>query len=231
MTTIPAISVGIDVAEEAKGLDLVALDQDGRVRFSQGRLTVDQAGDIVCRELRPGIVCIDSPSGWARSGKRRQSERELAAMGISSFPTGPDPGDHPFYRWMRVGIALFERLADDYPLYRGGDPNGSAAEVFPNASAMFLSGRRRAPGETKVAFRRHVLRDCGIDEPALPNLDRVDAALAAVTGLAALDGRWTALGDPAEGLVLLAVPVNRELARSSSAGKPVGAEAGKSLSL
>jgi hypothetical protein len=139
----------------------------------------------------------------------------LAQLGIASYPTGADPGDHRFYRWMRVGMSLFQRLEGTYPLFRGRDLRGTAVEVFPNASAMLLAGRDRRPDETKNAFRRAVLTSQGVDQSALPNIDRVDAALAALTGLLALRGGWTAVGDPAEGLILLPVsePARRQVSR------------------
>jgi predicted nuclease with RNAse H fold len=199
------VAAGIDVAEEGKGLDVVALDQARRLLASRGRMTVAEAVEFVVNDVRPDIVCIDSPSGWSRTGRSREAERGLARMGISSYPTGPDPGDHHFYRWMRVGMALFDRLERSYPVYQGGDLRGSAVEVFPNASALLLAGRRRRPGETKNGFRRAVLAQHGVEQADLPNLDRVDAGLAALTGLVALAGVWAVVGEPTEGLVLLPV--------------------------
>lgn len=201
------LAVGIDVAEAAKGLDLVALDPAGVIVESRGRLSVEDAADLVLNDLHPALVAIDSPSGWAAGGRSRSGERALARMGIPVFATGADPGDHPFYRWMRQGIALFAALEHRYPLFRGEDPVGRAAEVYPNASACLLAGRHRGAGETKLAFRRAVLRTEGMDEAPLPNADRVDAALGALTALRALEGRWSAVGDPEEGAILL--PVRR----------------------
>ena len=199
------IAVGVDVAEERKGLDLVALDADRRVVASHGRLTVEQVAALVLDQLRPDIVCIDSPSGWSRSGRSRQAERDLAKLRISAYATGADPGDHSFYRWMRVGFSIFEAVADWYPLFRGDDPHGQAAEVFPNASAALLAGRKKDTAESKLQFRRQVLRARGVAEETLPGIDRVDAALAALTGLLAVEGQWSSLGDPDEGVILLPV--------------------------
>lgn len=156
--------------------------------------------------LQPAIVCIDSPSAWSTSGPSRLAERELARIRIQSYRTGPDPGDHPFYRWMRVGFELFERLAPAYPLYRGGDPAHRAAEVFPHATACLLAGRLRDRATPKHAFRRHTLRLAGVRSPELATPDQIDAALAALTGLIALDGGHCAVGDPDEGVILLPVP-------------------------
>jgi predicted nuclease with RNAse H fold len=200
-----AVAVGVDVAEAAKGLDLVGLDQDLGVVVSRGGLSVAEAARLILVELRPRIVAVDSPSGWSAGARSRSGERALSRMGVSVFATGPDPGDHPFYRWMRQGMSLFTSLAESYPLFRGDDPEGRAAEVYPNASACLLAGHHRRPGESKVAFRRAVLSREGLAQADLPNADRVDAALAALTGVLALRGCWSAVGDSAEGTILLPV--------------------------
>lgn len=196
-----AVAVGVDVAEERKGLDLVALDTNRRVVLSLGSLAAAEVVELVLDLVRPAIVCIDSPSGWAIDGRRRSGERELAAMGIATFPTGADPGDHPFYRWARVGMAVFEAVEDSYPLFRGTHPGGTAAEVYPEASARLIAGRTRGD-QTKSVFRRAALADAGVGDH-FPNQDRVDAALCALTGVLALEGRWSSVGEEKEGAVLL----------------------------
>ncbi len=203
-STIRPVAIGIDVAEPRKGLDLVALDAERNVFASHGRLALEEVARITLA-LRPAVVCIDSPSGWSRSGSSRAAERQLARIGIQSFRTGADPGDHPFYRWMRVGFEVFRLVSAGYPLYRGGAVAGTAAEVFPHASACLLAGGLRAREIPKHAFRRDVLRAAGVAEDWLPTPDRVDAALGAVTGLIALEGAHCAAGDPGEGVILLPV--------------------------
>ena len=200
------VAVGIDVAEERKGRDLVALDADRKVVASVGRLSVDDAVDIVLGDVRPSMVCIDSPSGWASSGRSRHSERRLREIGITTFATGQDPGDHPFYRWMRVGFGLFDALVPPYRLYRGAELGHTAAEVFPEATAVLLAGRLRSADESKRVFRGRVLETHGVGLDELPNIDRIDAALAALTGVIALEGGSTWVGEPSEGVVLLPVP-------------------------
>jgi predicted nuclease with RNAse H fold len=196
-------SIGIDVAESRKGLDLVALDRERLIAAAGSRLTVDEVVETVV-SLRPAVVCIDSPSGWSRSGRSRLAERQLARLGIQAYYTGQDPGDHPFYSWIRVGLQIFDRLAVEYPLYRSGEVAGHAAEIFPHASAALLANSLPARGQ-KEPFRRRVLRDHAVAEENLPTLDLVDAGLAALTGLIALDGRHSAVGDPDEGIILLPV--------------------------
>ena len=198
--------LGIDVAEERKGLDLVGVGRERDVVFSHGGLTTEEAAFVALDELQPLVVCIDSPSAWATAG-RRAAEVELSRRRISCYTTPLDPGDHPFYRWMRVGMRLYDRIASEYPLFRGGAVRGTAAEVYPAASAEILAGRPRARDEPKLAFRRAVLAREGVELSALPSTDRLDAALAALTGLLALEGRSTAIGERAEGMILLPNPL------------------------
>ncbi len=203
----PRLSVGIDIAELRKGLDVVTITTAREVVHSQGRLSPEAVVQMV-REMQPAVVCIDCPPGWSSGGRSREAERRLAALGIHSFATGPDPGDHPFYAWMRVGAGIFGGLADVYPRYRGGTVDGTAAEVFPHATALLLAGRRRQQHETKLQFRRAVIQAAGVSQERLVTLDRVDAALAALTGVLALEGHHCWLGDPDEGVILLPIPLN-----------------------
>lgn len=145
------VSIGIDVAEARKGIDLVGLESDRSVVESLGRLTPDEIVRIV-QSIQPAVVCIDSPSGWSMSGKSRLAERELAAIGIQSYRTGADPGPHPFYGWVRGGMELYARLTDSYPVYRGGEVAGSAAEIFPHATAALLAGSLGAAGQGRSSF-------------------------------------------------------------------------------
>lgn len=198
------VSVGIDVAEERKGLDLVALDGDRRVVAWLDRATVADVTAVVA-ELRPDVVSIDSPPAWASAGRSRAAERELRRIGITAYATPTDPGPHPFYRWMRVGFSIFTAIADEYPQFRTGSVRCTALEVFPEASAVLLEGRLRSKDESKVRFRRRVLARRGVDTAGLGTGDAVDAALAALTGLLALDGAFSTLGDPDEGVIVVPV--------------------------
>jgi predicted nuclease with RNAse H fold len=200
------IVAGIDVAEERKGLDLVVLDHRRNLIASEGRLSLDDAIAILL-DIGPEVVCIDSPSAWAHEGKSRRSEIALRKIGITAFSTPRDPGDHPFYRWMRVGFSIYQALAPTFIVYDGSILNGSAIEVFPEATAVLLAGRLRNKGESKRTFRGEVLSQHGVSAENLPTVDRIDAALAALTGVLALEGEQTFVGDLAEGVILL--PVSR----------------------
>jgi hypothetical protein len=118
----------------------------------------------------------------------------------------------PFYRWMRAGFKVFEHLAPAYPLYRGDEVAGTAAEIFPHATACLLAGRLRPRAMPKRHFREQMLDRAGVPRGELTTPDQVDAALGALTGLLALDGGHAAVGDPAEGVILLPSSPPRRLA-------------------
>ena len=196
-------ALGIDVGVR-KGLDVVVLEDGGRepaatrrgVRLQDLRPLIERAG--------PDVVAIDSPPAWARVGRSRGTEREIRLFGIQSYgtPTADRGIQHPFYEWMRVGFEVF-RIAGraGFPRYRGGPAAGTAIEVFPHASAVVLAGCLPPRGIPKAAWRASVLRRAGVHVDGSP--DRIDAALAALTGLRALAGRSCALGDPREGVIVL----------------------------
>ncbi len=123
--------------------------------------------------------------------------------GINSFSAPHDPGDHSFYHWMRIGFSTYASLSTSYPLYRAGSPAGTAAEIFPHASAALLAGKLHATGREKESLRRRVLGTHDVDDSDPPSVDRVDAALSALTGTLALEGTYTTVGNPDEGVILL----------------------------
>jgi predicted nuclease with RNAse H fold len=204
-------ALGIDVGVR-KGLDLVLLDERGRVQDMVRHATPDD----VTRSLRtfePDVVAIDSPPAWGTSGGLRLAERELLRLGIHSYGTPSDPARQAsaFYDWMREGFRAFRAAeANGYPVYTGGPPQHTAMEVFPHASAVALAGSLPPPRLARTArasWRAEVLRRTGVDTGPLQGPDQIDAALAALTGLLALDGRRSAFGDPVEGVIV--VPLER----------------------
>lgn len=155
-------------------------------------------------QISPGAVAVDSPPGWSLAGRSRAAERQLARLGIHSYAVPVDPGEHPFYSWMRTGFEVFSRLKSAYPLYlQGPSVFGYCVEVFPHASAVVLSGSLQPPTWTKLQWRRSVLTDHGVLGTGLHSIDLIDAALAALTGLEALDGNYCAIGDPQEGVIVV----------------------------
>lgn len=200
-------ALGVDVAVQAgRGLDIVLMDTE-RVPFAiVPKATRDDLARLV-REWRPEIVAVDSPSRWASSGRSRLTENELARLNIHAFRTpSPAHADGRYFDWMREGIAVFEVLADlGYPLATGRPYAGRSIEVFPHASATVLAGCLAPSGMRKRIWRERVLRMQGVRTEALTTIDRLDAALAALTGLLVLEGHESHLGDPAEGVIVLPV--------------------------
>jgi predicted nuclease with RNAse H fold len=188
-------------------LDVVVLDESGRVCFGPGK--VDPAGlpDLLAATA-PDIVAIDSPPAWSARGGSRLIERQLLALGIHVYATPEDPGDHPFYHWMRVGFEAFKVVAErGYALYRGGPPGGRCAiEVFPHATAVTLRGALPPAGVPKMVWRRRALEESGVDCGSLVTVDAVDAALAALTGIRCLLGRFCLVGEPGGAVLVLPVP-------------------------
>lgn len=196
-------SLGIDVGVR-KGLDLVLLDRDRVVHDALRGVRVEDLEGIVSG-VGPEVVAIDAPPTWASTGRSRRTERELRWFGIQCFNTPSDSrmSGHPFYEWMTVGFAAFEAISGSYPRYHGGSVKGTAIEVFPHATAVVLGGCLPPSGVPPHAWRRQILRECGVDPTGLRSADQVDAALAALTGLYALERRFSAPGDPKEGLIVV----------------------------
>ena len=212
--------LGIDVGV-AKGLHVVALALSGR--SVAGAFTILGNGisveDVaaICLRRHPACIAIDSPPAWARAGNARTGEQALRRLGIHLYATPSDPEKQKsdFYGWMKVGFKVFAALQSQYPLYREGSVDRHAFEVFPHATAVALAGRHRAKEERKVAWRKQILADHGFDTGPLRNADCVDAALAAVTAAYALRGRFSAFGDPTEGVIVTPYPDAAERFRAA----------------
>jgi predicted nuclease with RNAse H fold len=199
-------ALGVDVGGGRKGLDLVVMHTDRAVVLTEAHADLDDVRSVL-REVRPQIVAIDSPPAWNAGAKSRRTERQLAELGISTFPTpSAAGGDKPFFDWMKAGMAVFA-LADElgYPLDTTGRRGRRAIEVFPYGTAVVLSGGLKPHGMRTRDWRERVLRAHGVRTDALRTMDQVDAALAALTGLLVAEGRATYLGDGAEGVIVLPV--------------------------
>lgn len=197
-------ALGIDVSY-SRGLDLVLLDEDRTLVETHRKVQPGELSALILG-MSVEVVAIDSPPSWGLSGRSRLTERELRAFGIHAYGTPSDPkkADNAFYDWMRVGMKAFEAAESaGFSRYRNGPAKGHAMEVFPHASAVVLAGCLPARSVTKQIWRRQVLKANGVASEELRSLDQVDAALAALTGLYALKGRFTALGDPKEGVIVV----------------------------
>lgn len=215
--------VGIDVSEK-RGLDLVLLDDGLRVVASVARADAAALARWLA-EWKPQAVAIDSPPFWGIQGGSRRAERELLRLGIRSYATPSDPQKRgqPFYAWMKIGFEAFEVCAEaGYRLYRRGAFRRHALEVFPHASAVVLAGCLPPSGVTKAAWRRSILQSRGVEISPLRSLDQVDAALAALTGVLALEGEASAMGDPAEGVIVVpsATPPSTRFRRGQTVPEP-----------
>jgi Protein of unknown function (DUF429) len=104
---------------------------------------------------------------------------------------------------MTIGFQAFRSIEDAFPRYRSGSVKGSAIEVFPHATAVVLSGFLPPKSMSPHAWRRTILLAQSVDAGTLRSADQVDAALAALTGLFALERRFSAPGDPKEGKIVL----------------------------
>jgi predicted RNase H-like nuclease len=197
-------ALGIDVGV-GKGLDLVLLDTALVPRRVASKVRPEALGRLI-DELAPDVVAIDAPPAWAPTGRSRLTERLLAECNIHAFntPSEEHGRGNRFYGWMEVGFAVFG-VAEErgFPRYRAGEPRGTAIEVFPHGSAAVLAGCLPPAGTAKKVWRERVLRAHGVRTDELGTADRIDAALCALTGLFALQGRRFAPGDPKEGVIVL----------------------------
>jgi hypothetical protein len=205
---VATIALGIDVGLlGGRGLDLVALDISRAVVDTRRHLRDLNELTKVVEALAPDVVCIDSPSQWAPVGRRRPAELELNSRRINLYATPSEDRAGPFHSWMRDGFKVYDALAPLYPRYTGGEVRGKAAEYYPHASAVALVGRIGDFAD-KAKIRRQLLAEHGVDTELLVGLDQVDAALGALTGLIALEGRhsWVGYGTDAMLLPVQALP-------------------------
>lgn len=196
--------LGVDVGL-GKGLDLVVLDAERRIAHAERGASLGAVAAAV-RAFTPALVAIDSPPAWAAAGRSRQAERDLQRLGIASFRTPAAEFATRWHAWMMAGFAVFKAVEAAYPLHTGpGDPRFRAVEVFPYATAVALRGSIPRGGTPKAVWRRAVLQKAGVDATRLRGADQVDAALAALTGVLALRGEVSWVGEP--GVAVVAVPV------------------------
>jgi len=102
------------------------------------------------------------------------------------------------------GAKLFQLLAPQYRLYDGRSPllDPLCFETFPQAIACGLAGKLLLARHKRVD-RRRLLENAGIGTDVLGNIDEIDAALCALAAQHVLAGTFKALGDAAEGFILL----------------------------
>jgi predicted RNase H-like nuclease len=199
------IALGIDVGGERKGFHVVALDAARKLIGPPRNLHRPTEIRNLIAELRPAVVAIDAPCGWSVD-KSREAERALARAGIRSFctPSRVRAERNPtFYGWMFQGERAFKAATVTHPHYGGGKTvRGHSIEVFPNATTIALTGQPNPAHVSKGQWRRQLLADQGIEQTHLTNIDYVDAALCALTGLWALHRDFVSYGDTAGGFLV-----------------------------
>ena len=191
---------------KSRRLDVIAMDTDSTIVFGPTKVAVEGLATVI-RDLEPDVIAIDSPPEWALIGKSRPIALQLARMGIHAFPTPALEHRRPLHGWMEVGFKIFEiAKSTGYPLYRGDNDRARCAiEVFPHASAVVLRGRLPGKGATKKIWRRQTLVDAGVETSALSSEDKLDAALAAVTGVRFLQGATCNVGERGQAVLVLPV--------------------------
>lgn len=204
VATVDACVVGIDVGGRRKGFHAVALDPVGRCeRFASAEVAavVDW-----CRAHGAQVIAIDAPCRWSLNGRSRLAERALAAVGIHAFatPSAAVALQHPFYRWMLNGAALYAAIEPGWPLFDGGAVAARpvCCETLPHAVACALAGRV-IPARRKPGLRRALIEAAGIASRGLTGMDDIDAALCALAARALANGCFQAYGDPVEGFIIV----------------------------
>jgi predicted RNase H-like nuclease len=197
-------AIGIDVGGERKGFHAVVL-RGGE--FASKRLF--KVSEVVdwCLGHGAKAIAVDAPCAWAVAGHSRFAERSLAIGGqtIQCFktPTQRHSVGRSFYGWVLNGAKLYEGLAPHYDLFDDTAQNGKIViETFPHAIACALSGKVVA-ARPKATTRRRILRDQGLDDESLANIDFVDAALCALTAERFLLRRVRWFGDKHEGFIVV----------------------------
>lgn len=221
------VVAGIDVGGARKGYHAVAL-RGGR--FLDCTATREPTALLAwCLALEVAYVGVDAPCRWSSDGRKRASERALAAAGIACFASpsraaalaheaaSSAAGKSGWYGWMFEGERLYAALTCEYVLHSGGASVArSCFETFPQAVACALAGRI-VSAKDKHRVRRALLAEAGVAQEALTSIDLVDAALCGLAAQAYADGRWHGYGDDEDGRVIVpATPlVNAQLALDS----------------
>ncbi len=184
--------IGLDLtdpyAKQPRKVDVALVDERGRCQFAA------LPGDEVRRALarmssasRGGdVLIIDGPLGLAAPGCRlRECERMLATAGKTPDAL-PAPGSGPYAGFVRGGVELAMRLAQD-----GWAPatdevaTATMLEAYPGCSWPALAGRRLPRKTTVEGFRARadLLSRNGLRFRAAPQThDQLDAALCAWLG-------------------------------------------------
>ena len=220
----PEIFVGIDVGGTRKGFHMVAVCADLRI-VNVGHAQDAAVGVATLRAWqqtgKAPVIAIDSPCAWSADRGSRQAERDLK-LGMKKIhcfctPTRQRADEHlkqtkatgrnDFYGWVRNGMALFDALAEDWPLYRGVRKPRMAIETFPQAVSCYLQG---AVVPRNRQNRLQLIKDLALGADQIGrDPDFIDAALCAIAARAFgadtdMGGHMTQqFGNPKEGFVVV----------------------------
>lgn len=181
-------SVGVDLAGSPKritGLCRMRLDLYCETRIGRGD---DEIINFVLDSM-PKVVAVDAPLGIAEEGRiLRGCEERLMDMGIRIFPTT--------LRGMRMlaerSISLKRRLEE-----RGFE----VIEVYPRATKEILgiSTDRKDLETLRDGLIGLGVRGLRSDE----TIHELDAVACALTGIAYIIGKYVAVGDPSNCVIIL----------------------------
>lgn len=190
--------VGIDLAgSEKRNTGFCVMDTDMRCRTEV--LHTDDEILTSTTRAAPSVVSIDAPLFLPRGRKTiedrgpphfRECDKELLRMHIRFFPISLGPMRMLTTRGIRLRASLEAKGIE-------------VVESFPGAIQDLLHMPRKQAGLPLLA---RALRDYGMDlgkpDSELSG-DELDAATSALVGLLYRKGRYRAIGDPEEGLMIL----------------------------
>ena len=234
--------VGIDVSA-SRGLDLCVLDDKRHVSLVVKARDLETLEPILRQFPKTTTFAVDAPSAPSRglvTGKEhRVAEHELRKLNISLYFTPRNEDTAP--SWMRAGFALYHLLDTmGFPVFGGGEAgSGLTIEVYPHLTYVSLTGDKRG-STSKIEWSRSALRRTVHGLPPSADQDALDAACAALTAWTFVNGRWTAYGDPSEGLIIAPQPktelgraattrLNQLNGESAAPNSPTNAGAGRGL--
>ena len=188
--------VGIDLAGvETRDTGFCVMDENVNVRTRV--LHTDR--EVVKETITAGprVVAIDAPLSLPR-GRRsldervnvhlRECDREMLRMGIKFFPITLGPMRKLTERGIRIKT-LLERAGLE------------VIEVYPGGAQDLLGIPRKHRGLKKLLSGLRGMGVRGLSERMSDH--ELDAVTSALVGKLYLEGNYTALGDPEEGLIIM----------------------------
>lgn len=173
--------IGIDLAgKETNSTGIAALTEDDLSVF-----IVKSDKEIMekCEVDHPDVVAIDAPLNFPEEGGLREADSELISRGRRVFP----PGFGGMKSLTERGIRLAKKLRDQ---------RFEVIEIHPRTSGVILFGTPEREDWIRELGKAGWELGEGVSE------HEVDAALAALTGLFYLKGKFEEVGEKGEGIVI-----------------------------